>query len=107
MTPETAGGRQYYHRPRSRLWSTLFSELDGGGNLPVRIFVYGVPGSGKTSFTRLLAGSLGYPLIEADSLRGQSKESGAFERIGTTDAWKHFGDLSAESVYAGLLAVRA
>ena len=75
-------------------------------DLPVRIFVYGVPGSGKTSFTRLLAGRLGCPLIEADALRGQSEESGAFGRIGTTDAWKHFGDLGAESVYAGLLAVR-
>lgn len=79
---------------------------------PVKIFVYGAPGSGKTTFSEKLKADLGYPLIEADYLRStfaqkeKTIEEDPFVYAGTKEAYKYFGELNKENVIQGLESVR-
>ncbi len=77
-----------------------------------KIFIYGAPGVGKTSFSLKLQKKLGCPLIEADYLREvvaqkeNSPEKDPFIYVGTKEAFRHFGELNEENVIRGLKAVR-
>lgn len=78
----------------------------------MQIIIYGAPGAGKTSTSRLLHNKNGIELYEGDYLRevklprevGDSKDP--FLYIGTKQAWRLFGDLNKENVIKGLQAVR-
>lgn len=78
----------------------------------MRIIIYGAPGAGKTSTSRLLHDKTGIELYEGDCLRevklpsevGDSKDP--FLYIGTKQAWRLFGDLNKENVIKGLQSVR-
>jgi 2-phosphoglycerate kinase len=76
-----------------------------------RIFIYGVPGSGKTTFSLDLKEKMNCPLVEADALRvlaqkDKTREEDPFAYMGTTGAFRKFGDLTEENVIQGLKAVR-
>ncbi len=76
-----------------------------------KIFIYGVPGTGKTTFSRLLQQKLGYPLIEADELRSiaqkdHTQDKQPFLYLSTTDAYKNFGQMNETNIMKGLQAVR-
>lgn len=76
-----------------------------------KIFIYGVPGSGKTTFSLDLKNKTGYPLVEGDSLRvlaqkDKTKEEDPFAYMGVSGAFRKFGDLTEENVIKGLKAVR-
>jgi len=79
---------------------------------PQRIFIYGVPGSGKTTIGRVLAARLGYRFVEADRVREHAQGSSPQPRqdpflfLGTTEAWRPFGELSHRTAVEGLMAVR-
>ena len=79
---------------------------------PKKIFIYGVPASGKTTFSIDLQSKLGYKLIEADYLREafaqkeKTEQEDPFVYIGTKEAYRKFGDLTEENVIKGLKAVR-
>jgi len=79
---------------------------------PQGIFIYGPPGSGKTTIGRALSTTLGYRFVEADRVRDQSHVAQANPRErpfllhGTTEAWRMFGDLSHSNAVRGLIAVR-
>lgn len=75
------------------------------------IFIYGVPGSGKTYLSRQLGNRLNVPVIEGDKLKdkaraGKKKQDDPFLFLGTCQAWKQFGVFSKDNVIKGLLAVR-
>ncbi len=75
------------------------------------VFIYGVPGSGKTHLSQLLQAKLGIPLLEADILRAEAqknttKEKDPFLFVGTCQAYKNFGELNSENCIRGLKAVR-
>ena len=77
----------------------------------MKIFIYGVPGSGKTTFSLDLKEKMGYPLVEGDILRtlaqkDKTKEEDPFAYMGITGAFRKFGDLTEENVIKGLKAVR-
>jgi 2-phosphoglycerate kinase len=77
-----------------------------------KIFIWGVPGSGKTTFSGALQNTLTIPLIEGDYLRKavaqkeKSEVEDPFLYVGTTSAWRHFGEMSEENIIKGLNAVR-
>jgi 2-phosphoglycerate kinase len=76
-----------------------------------KIFIYGVPGSGKTTFSLDLKEKTGYPLVEGDTLRAlaqkdKTREEDPFAYTGTSGAFRKFGDLTEENVIKGLKAVR-
>jgi 2-phosphoglycerate kinase len=77
-----------------------------------KIFIYGVPGAGKTTYSLQLKKQLSIPLVEADYLRqvfaqkDKTKEEDPFVYVGTTEAFRQFGDLNRENVIQGLKAVR-
>lgn len=79
---------------------------------PQRIFIYGVPGSGKTTIGRVLAARLGYRFMEGDRVRMHAQGSSPqpcqdpFLFLGTTEAWRQFGELSHHTAVEGLMAVR-
>lgn len=75
------------------------------------IFLYGVPGSGKTHISRNMAAELHLPLFEADALKDElrkstTKEKSPFLFLGTCQAYRQFGELNAEHAIKGLAAVR-
>lgn len=78
----------------------------------MQLLIYGAPGAGKTTASRLLHKKTGKPLYEGDYLREVElpEEIGASEDpflyIGTKQAWRHFGKLTSENVVKGLTAVR-
>lgn len=77
-----------------------------------KIFIYGAPGAGKTTYSLRLQKELGYPLIEGDYLREvmaqkeKTQEEDPFVYVGVKDAFRHFGILNDENVIKGLKAVR-
>ncbi|OGN13076.1 MAG: hypothetical protein A3J47_01125 [Candidatus Yanofskybacteria bacterium RIFCSPHIGHO2_02_FULL_43_22] len=76
-----------------------------------KVFIYGVPGSGKTYLSQKIAHELNLPLFEADTLRGElkkltTKEESPFLFLGTSQAFSQFGELNTENVIKGLKAVR-
>ena len=76
-----------------------------------KIFIYGVPGVGKTYFSKVLGKHLNMPTIEMDRLKrkvrkGKSKNKSPFLYLGTCKAYQKFGDLSDKNTVKGLLAVR-
>src|SRR3989344_4765144 len=76
-----------------------------------KIFIYGVAGSGKTTFSLDLKEKTNYPLVEGDTLRALAQESktreeAPFAYMGTSGAFRRFGDLTEENVIKGLTAVR-
>lgn len=76
-----------------------------------KIFLYGVPGSGKTSIAKELHKILGYKDIKLDRIRtraqiGKTAQSDPFLFNFTTSAWRQFGELSNKNAIKGLLAVR-
>ncbi|HEY4474477.1 MAG TPA: AAA family ATPase [Candidatus Paceibacterota bacterium] len=76
-----------------------------------KVFIYGVPGSGKTYLSQKIADELNLPLFEADTLRDElrkltTKEESLFLFLGTSRAFSQFGELNTENVIKGLKAVR-
>jgi 2-phosphoglycerate kinase len=76
-----------------------------------KIFIYGVPGSGKTTFSLYVKEKTDYPLVEGDTLRvfaqkNKTREEEPFAYMGTSGAFRKFGDLTEENVINGLKAVR-
>ena len=76
-----------------------------------KIFIYGVAGSGKTTFSLDLKEKMNYPLVEGDTLRtvsqkGKTREEAPFAYMGTSGAFRKFGDFIEENVIKGLRAVR-
>lgn len=76
-----------------------------------RVFIYGVPGVGKTYFSKMLGKDLKLPVIEGDRVRnvackGRSKQQYPFLYYGTCKAYVEFGTLNETNVMRGLLAVR-
>lgn len=77
-----------------------------------RVFIYGVPGIGKTYLARKLGKELGIPVIEGDKIKDKarrvlSKSEYPFVYQTTCTAYKQFGPLNSENAVKGLLAVRA
>lgn len=73
------------------------------------IFVYGSPGSGKTTITKgLVEQNPTLELIEADAIRDKINPNPniKFLELGTTEAYKEFGTLLPKNVILGLKAVR-
>lgn len=64
----------------------------------MKIFIYGVPGSGKTYYSKQLSKKLNIPIIEADKK--------IKKKYGTCQAFKKFGPLNITNAIKGLLAVR-
>ncbi len=78
----------------------------------MQILIYGAPGAGKTTISRLLHAQTGIVLYEGDYLREVKlpnevgKSADPFLYIGTKQAWRNFGELSPKNSIKGLLAVR-
>lgn len=75
------------------------------------IFLFGVPGSGKTTVAHELQKILGYENLELDQVRreaqiGKDEQTYPFLFNFTTSAWQKFGKLSEDSAIKGLLAIR-
>ena len=66
-----------------------------------KIFIYGVPGVGKTYYSHQLSKNLNLPIIEGDKVK---KSTGVV--LGTCQAYKKFGPLNQTNVIKGLLYVR-
>ncbi len=77
-----------------------------------KIFIYGVPGSGKTYFSEQLRCKTGGLLIETDKLKDflqkdATREKNPFVFLGTCQAYQYFGERTLENIKKGLQAVRA
>lgn len=77
----------------------------------MNIYIYGVPGSGKTTLAKMLSTSLGIEYFEADQVRtvaqaGKTSDSDPFCFLPTTEAYTAIGKRSPENVINGLLEVR-
>ncbi len=77
------------------------------------ILIYGAPGAGKTTLSKVLQSHLHTELFEGDYLRevtaqrDKTEEEDPFLHVGTKQAWRKFGSLSEENVVKGLKAVRS
>lgn len=69
----------------------------------MRIFIYGVPGAGKTYYSKVLGNKLNLPVFEADKLK---RGVFPFQNLSTCLAYEKFGALTLENVIKGLLLVR-
>ncbi|MEK7164254.1 MAG: hypothetical protein AAB768_03900 [Patescibacteria group bacterium] len=67
----------------------------------MKIFIYGVPGSGKTYYSKLLGKKLNLLVFEADKLK-----KGPLPKLSTCLAYEIFGKLTTKNVIKGLLLVR-
>jgi 2-phosphoglycerate kinase len=77
----------------------------------MRVYIYGVPGVGKTYISRLVGKKLGYPVFEADNIKkkarkGKSKIGNPFLYLSTCFAFRHFGKQTNNNVIKGLVGVR-
>ncbi|NTW14575.1 MAG: hypothetical protein HGA31_06150 [Candidatus Moranbacteria bacterium] len=77
----------------------------------MNIYIYGVPGSGKTTLSKMLGESLGRACYEADTVRaaaqaGKTFDSDPFYFLPTTEAYKAIGERTPENVINGLLQIR-
>lgn len=75
------------------------------------IFIYGVPGTGKTYYSKLLGKQLGLPVIEGDKIKniarkGRPKNQFPFLYLGTCQAYQVFGELNQVNAIQGLKEVR-
>jgi len=76
-----------------------------------KIFLYGTPGSGKTTIGQKIADDLDLDFFELDDIRtlaqkGKNAEDSPFLFYYTTMAWQKFGELNRETAIKGFLAVR-
>lgn len=76
-----------------------------------KIFIYGVPGAGKTYFSKVLSKQLNFPVVAGDTIKSQvrkntSKTDFPFLYLGTCQAYRQFGELNQDNAIQGLLAVR-
>lgn len=76
-----------------------------------RLFLYGVPGSGKTHVAKLLGARFNIKVLEGDIIRKKANKNKPlrefpFLHLGTCQAYKQFGDLTPENARKGLFAVR-
>ncbi len=76
-----------------------------------RIFIYGVPGVGKTYYSKILGEKLNLPVMEGDTIKrkyrkDKDKKTHPFLYLGTCKAYREFGKLNEENVIKGLIAVR-
>ena len=76
-----------------------------------RVFLYGVPGSGKTFLGRKLSELFKSTYIELDEVRhtaqaGKTFESDPFLFVGTTNAYKQLGEENKQNIIQGLIEVR-
>lgn len=69
----------------------------------MRIFIYGVPGAGKTYYSKVLGKKLNLPVFEADKLK---RRVFSFQNLNTCLAYKKFGASTLKNVIKGLLLVR-
>jgi 2-phosphoglycerate kinase len=78
----------------------------------MNILIYGAPGNGKTTISRLLHKKIELPIFEGDYIReviaqsDESEEEQPFIFVGTKQAWRRFGMLNSKNVIKGLKAVR-
>ncbi len=77
----------------------------------MKTFIYGAPGTGKTTYSINLKKQNNFPLVEGDTLRvlaqnGKTKQDEPFAYMGISGAFRKFGDLTEENVIKGLKAVR-
>ncbi len=77
-----------------------------------RILIYGVPVSGKTFYSKILAEQLHVPVIEGDLLKravrkGHAKAQSPFLYLGTCQVYKQYGRLGYDTAIRGLLSVRS
>ncbi len=76
------------------------------------ILIYGAPGAGKTTTSKLWHKKTSIFLYEGDYLREviaqkmESETKNPFLYVGTKQAWRKFGDLTVVNVEKGLLACR-
>jgi 2-phosphoglycerate kinase len=77
----------------------------------MNVFIYGVPGVGKTHYSKIIGKELGISIIEADKIKRKARENKPkreypFLYLGTCLAYKQFGELNKENAIKGLLTVR-
>jgi 2-phosphoglycerate kinase len=75
------------------------------------VFLYGVPGAGKTYLGEKLKKRYNFDLVDADTIQerarnGKDKQKEPFLFHDITEAYKEFGDPTKENVIKGLKAVR-
>jgi 2-phosphoglycerate kinase len=75
------------------------------------IFIFGVPGSGKSTLGELLSKKLRVPFLEVDDIKaiaqqGETIKSNPYYFLHTTEAYKALGARTPENVIQGLLNVR-
>ncbi|EKD61973.1 MAG: hypothetical protein ACD_52C00327G0002 [uncultured bacterium] len=76
-----------------------------------RIFIYGVPGVGKTRLSKIFGKNFNMPVVEMDRIKrkarkGKTKDRFPFLYLGTCKAYCKFGGLNKENTIKGLIAVR-
>lgn len=79
--------------------------------MQTRVFIYGVPGTGKTSFSKRLGKRLRIPILEADTIKrkirkNKPRDQFPFLYLATCKAYAIFGKLTMENAMKGMLAVR-
>jgi len=86
-----------------------------GGNKIIfylmNVFIYGVPGSGKTTLAKALSSALNIEYFEADLIRRDAQKEKTLENepfffLPTTEAYKGIGERTQRNVIDGMLNVR-
>lgn len=73
-----------------------------------RILLYGVPGTGKSTISELLANNLQVPFYELDLLRHNLPQEvkNPYLRLPSTLAWRSLGQLNSKTAVEGFMYVR-